>query len=85
MASTSDLFLQGIVRYECRECGKGFLQKCDLKRHEAIHSGNFPFKCDTCSKGKSISFNMKIEYDGFYYIESCLSVFAFISSPDFVS
>ncbi|XP_071020554.1 zinc finger protein 239-like isoform X2 [Oncorhynchus clarkii lewisi] len=37
-------------RYTCSQCGKGFRNLCDLRRHESVHSEARPFHCDQCEK-----------------------------------
>lgn len=37
-------------RFTCH-CGKHFIQRCDLTRHQHIHSGTEPHRCTTCGKG----------------------------------
>nr|XP_046174805.1 endothelial zinc finger protein induced by tumor necrosis factor alpha-like isoform X2 [Oncorhynchus gorbuscha] len=37
-------------RYICSQCGKGFRNLCDLRRHESVHSEARPFHCDQCEK-----------------------------------
>lgn len=37
--------------YECRDCGKSFAKKGDLKRHSMIHTGERPYSCDICGVG----------------------------------
>ena len=42
---------QDSYRYRCSECGRLFLQRCDMKRHQLIHSKQEPYKCSECGKG----------------------------------
>lgn len=37
-------------RYTCSQCGEGFRNHCDLRRHESVHSEARPFHCDQCEK-----------------------------------
>lgn len=34
----------------CQYCGKQFAKNCLLIRHERIHNGQKPFKCDSCDQ-----------------------------------
>ncbi|XP_077322615.1 uncharacterized protein LOC143956283 [Lithobates pipiens] len=36
--------------FSCSECGKRFLTKGTLKKHQKIHSGERPFACSECGK-----------------------------------
>ena len=38
------------LRYECPICEVLFQWPYQLKRHVNIHSGNYPYQCDTCGK-----------------------------------
>ncbi|XP_022710559.1 zinc finger protein 16-like [Varroa jacobsoni] len=38
-------------RFHCDECGKSFIQRCDLTRHLHVHAGTEPHRCDICGKG----------------------------------
>ncbi|CAB3409951.1 unnamed protein product [Caenorhabditis bovis] len=37
----------------CKICGRGFIEKSHLVRHERIHLEDKPFKCDTCEYASS--------------------------------
>lgn len=43
--------------YKCGSCSKSFMLKCELKRHQEVHSVKPPFKCDQCVK----ELNQKID------------------------
>ena len=38
-------------RFACATCPKTFKNRGHLKEHEMIHTGDFPFHCENCSKG----------------------------------
>ncbi|KAH3829215.1 hypothetical protein DPMN_131209, partial [Dreissena polymorpha] len=37
-------------KHICEYCNLGFSQKCDLRRHVMIHTGERPWPCPTCNK-----------------------------------
>ncbi|XP_067052946.1 zinc finger protein 93-like [Acropora muricata] len=37
--------------FKCKQCGKSFIRRENLKQHERIHTGEKPFKCKQCDKG----------------------------------
>ncbi|BFZ01327.1 hypothetical protein BsWGS_04366 [Bradybaena similaris] len=37
--------------FKCNDCGREFLQRCDLKRHQLIHAKQEPHRCEKCGKG----------------------------------
>ncbi|CAG5130864.1 unnamed protein product [Candidula unifasciata] len=37
--------------FKCSDCGREFLQRCDLKRHLLIHAKQEPHRCEKCGKG----------------------------------
>lgn len=41
----------GKKRYICSICQDNFPRKQMLKRHMIIHTGNYPYRCESCGKG----------------------------------
>lgn len=50
---------EGIRRYTCEKCGKGFFSSHALKKHHVVHTGERPFSCEICHK----SFSQKSAVD----------------------
>ncbi|XP_060520456.1 zinc finger protein 271-like [Cylas formicarius] len=57
----------GIKRFVCDQCGKGFTCSSSRKKHLLIHSGEKPFSCEICNKAfnqnSSLKTHMKIHSD----------------------
>ncbi|XP_060520857.1 zinc finger protein 271-like [Cylas formicarius] len=57
----------GIKRFVCDQCGKGFTCSSSRKKHLLIHSGEKPFSCEVCNKAfnqkSSLKTHMKIHSD----------------------
>ncbi|RWS26843.1 transcription factor IIIA-like protein [Leptotrombidium deliense] len=45
--------------HECKDCGKIFKHKFDLKTHSAVHGGEKPFKCNMCSASFALKCRLK--------------------------
>ena len=43
----------------CPKCGKHFSTSCWLKRHLAIHTGNYQYNCQVCSRGFASTNSLK--------------------------
>ncbi|KAK3508309.1 hypothetical protein QTP70_019536 [Hemibagrus guttatus] len=45
--------------HQCSQCGKRFSQKCNLKQHQHIHTGEKPYPCSYCEKRFSLKSTLK--------------------------
>jgi uncharacterized Zn-finger protein len=39
-------------------CNRAFSQKCDMIKHQRIHTGERPYVCDVCDKAFNVKGNM---------------------------
>ncbi len=65
--------------YCCSTCGKECISPSKLKRHERVHTGEKPFKCDHCQKNFSRKDNLESHMSGHvkktYHCEICKKTF----------
>ncbi|XP_063695648.1 gastrula zinc finger protein XlCGF64.1-like [Culicoides brevitarsis] len=45
--------------FSCVTCGKRFVQKHSLERHQTIHLGIKPFSCESCGQSFRLSYQLK--------------------------
>ena len=45
--------------FQCASCDKSFKQKCALKEHSRMHTGERPFQCEVCEMSFADSSNLK--------------------------
>ena len=51
---------EGVVKFKCSHCNKGFPSKRSLIRHvQTVHEGRKDFKCDQCEMAYGQSGDLK--------------------------
>ena len=50
-------------KFECKHCGKKFLESRGLKDHETVHSGQKAVKCEFCDKGFNRLLKLSTHYE----------------------
>ena len=46
-------------KWNCEFCGKKFIRKLFLERHQRVHTGELPFQCGICQKCFSRKWDLK--------------------------
>lgn len=69
---------------KCDFCGRVFKKRCDLKRHERMHTGVKPFSCSVCSKKFSRKDNFLTHIRMKHYISSQNFENSYLEKDDFI-
>ena len=59
---SSKIISSGVKTFKCKECGKSFHYKSQLKRRERVHTEEKPFLCNQCGKSFDQATNLKKQY-----------------------
>lgn len=58
MCKNEEQFKKAKELLKCKECGKCFSSKFNLKRHSRVHTGEKPFQCEEC--GNSFTYKVQL-------------------------
>ena len=55
--------------FQCKLCGRGFIQKTDCIKHIRIHDDRYKFKCSMCDKSFASKYTRKRHFDQLHFVE----------------